>query len=86
MTDQRTPYDVLLTVLAEKFEVDPGRLEPDTTVENLDLDSITLVELVVVLSDELGAEIDENTLTGDLTLREVAGVLEDATGARRGGR
>ncbi|MDC0770683.1 acyl carrier protein [Streptomyces sp. HD] len=65
-------YDHLVTLLRDKFEVDPGRIGPDSTLDALDLDSLAVVELYVTLQEEWRVPLDDSAASADLTLTEVA--------------
>lgn len=54
-------YDTLVTLLVEKFQVDPVMIRPGVTFEDLEIDSLFMVELMLVVQSDLGIKIDENT-------------------------
>ncbi|MEU1052037.1 phosphopantetheine-binding protein [Streptomyces sp. NPDC005876] len=82
MTTDTTPrgraYDLLASVLREKFEVPPEAIAPTATFEQLDLDSLAVVELFVVLTEELGIEVQDGEADPDLTLGGVADLIAQA--------
>ncbi len=65
-------YDHLVTLLADKFEVDAERIGPDITLDDLDLDSLAVVELYVTLQEEWRIPLDDSTADADLTVADVA--------------
>ncbi|MER7985305.1 acyl carrier protein [Streptomyces noursei] len=65
-------YDHLVTVLADKFEVDAEEIRPDSTLGALELDSLAVVELYVTLQEHWGVPLDEDGATAELTLEQVA--------------
>lgn len=65
-------YDRLVTLLGDKFEVPADRIRPDTTLGDLDLDSLAVVELYVTLQEEWRIPLDDSTATAELTVDEVA--------------
>ncbi|WP_155057498.1 acyl carrier protein [Streptomyces blattellae] len=79
-------YDHLVTLLGDKFEVAPDRIGPDTTLGDLDLDSLAVVELFVTLQEEWKIPLDDSTATAGLTVgevaRSVAGLLDEAGRSR----
>lgn len=78
-------YDRLVTLLSDKFEVAPGLVRPDTTLAELDLDSLAVVELYVTLQEEYRIPLDDSAATADLTVaevtRSVTELLDNATPA-----
>ncbi|AGK77285.1 acyl carrier protein [Streptomyces microflavus] len=65
-------YTHLVTLLGDKFEVAPELIRPDTTLGELDLDSLAVVELYVTLQEEWGVPLDDSAATAELTVDEVA--------------
>lgn|GEM_PF-903837 len=65
-------YDHLVTLLSDKFEVDPERITPDTTLDTLELDSLAVVELYVTLQEQWQIPLDDSTASGELTVADVA--------------
>ena len=50
-------------VLVETFDVEPDRIQPAThLIDDLDLDSIDLIDLVVRLEEETGLDLAEDEL------------------------
>ncbi|PPS76233.1 acyl carrier protein [Streptomyces sp. MH60] len=82
MTTDTTPhsraYALLASVLGNKFEVPPEAIVPTATFEQLDLDSLAVVELFVVLTEELGIEVQDAEADPDLTLAGVADLIAEA--------
>ncbi|MGK5640434.1 phosphopantetheine-binding protein [Streptomyces sp. URMC 126] len=67
-------YDVLFNVLTSEFGLDPDTVTPRATLENLDLDSLTMAELGVILAEQAGALITD--VSPNTTLEELAELLE----------
>lgn len=56
-------------IIIEYKELEPGTLTPETTFEELELDSLDLVDMAMACEDAFGVtvEVDENMKTiGDL--------------------
>lgn len=80
-------YDRLVTLLSDKFEVDPGRIGPDVTLDELELDSLAVVELYVTLQEEWQVPLDDSAASAGLTVTDVARAvtaLLDTTGPGAG--
>lgn len=56
-------FEKLKEIIAEQLGVDPSTITMDTTFkEDLDIDSLDLVEMMMAIEDEFGIEeIDEET-------------------------
>ncbi|HSV64714.1 MAG TPA: phosphopantetheine-binding protein [Mycobacteriales bacterium] len=74
-------YDRLVNILVSRFEVDRAELAPDVTFEDLDMDSLFLVELLLVIQSELGVEISEDTVSPRDTIGRAAELIDDTVAA-----
>ncbi len=58
------------TTLAEEFEVDPGVITPDAPLmETLDMDSLDLVDVVVLVEQNFGITLHGEDFVGISTFR-----------------
>ncbi|MDQ2927382.1 MAG: acyl carrier protein [Pseudomonadota bacterium] len=74
-------FDTIDEVLTEKFNVDAIRIRPDSTLESLGLDSLSLIEFVFAIEDRFSVRIPEEQLDprqAGITLGHLSDVLEDA--------
>ncbi|MFC4565047.1 acyl carrier protein [Nocardiopsis mangrovi] len=71
-----TTYDLLVELLATRFQVDRADISPDATFEDLDVDSLLLTELLLVVESELGVEISEDAASPQDTVRRAAELIE----------
>jgi acyl carrier protein len=69
-------YDRLVHIMVTRFEVEPEEVRPDATFEELELDSLFLVELVLVIQADLGVKIGEDDATPRSTIASVAELIE----------
>lgn len=69
-------YDRLTAILVKEFEVRPEEVRPDITFEELELDSLFLVELNLVVRRELDVEISEDDATPRSTVADVVKVID----------
>lgn len=69
-------YELLVELLVNRFEVDRAAVGPEVTFEDLDMDSLFLVELLLVVQSELGER-------GALISEDVAGPSDTIAGAAR---
>ena len=59
-------FDTLVSIIAENISVDESEITPDTTLEDLGIDYIDLLDIVLALEEALGGvevEIDDDAET-----------------------
>ena len=76
-----TPYAFLAQVLSEKYDAAPEAISPEATLEELGLDSLTVVELLYDVEDEFGIEVPEERATFQ-TLAEAAALVDELIQAK----
>ena len=70
-------YQYLVTILTEKFEAPPERIHPQATLDDLDLDSLAVVELYLTLQEHWAVPLDDTGATAALTVEQVARAVTD---------
>lgn len=74
-------FEAVTTVLTQQFSVDPARVRPETTLHDLGLDSLALMEFVFAIEDHFALRIPEDRLDpreAGLTLADLCAALEGA--------
>ncbi|MEC3978206.1 acyl carrier protein [Amycolatopsis sp. H20-H5] len=71
-----TMYDRVAELLVTRFDVDAEEIRPDVTFEDLEMDSLFLVELLVVVQTEIGVSINEDTASPRDTIGHVADLID----------
>ncbi|WP_223243040.1 acyl carrier protein [Streptomyces sp. CBMA123] len=68
--DQPAPeiHPRLHDLLVGELRIEPDTLDPASTLEEIGLDSLAVVELSVLLTEEFGTPITEDLVTGLRTL------------------
>ena len=51
-------YEKLVNYAAKQLEIDASEISPESTFENLGIDSLDIVEMIMDLESELGIELD----------------------------
>ncbi|MBO4209340.1 acyl carrier protein [Micromonospora echinofusca] len=69
-------YQQVVQILTTRFEVEPDEIGPDVTFEELELDSLFMVELALVLQKEFHIKIADEDTTPRTTIAALAGVIE----------
>jgi acyl carrier protein len=68
-------FEYLCTILSTTYRVSVT-IEPTMTFNDLDLDSLSLAELGAQLEDDLGVTVEEENLTAETTVADIAALLE----------
>lgn len=70
--------DRILEIIAEQFHVNVEDLEEDTNfVDDLNVDSIELLELVMAIEDEFDIELDDEILENITTVGDVLDFIDE---------
>jgi acyl carrier protein len=71
MADDEAAFDKFKQCAVEVLQVDPDKVTPDARFnEDLDADSLDLVELVMALEESFDVTVDEAELEGILTVQQ----------------
>ena len=74
----RDYLETVIDLISKNLEVPKEKLNADTDIINdLDADSLDLVEMVMNIEDEFDIEIDDDVLTNLHTIGDVAEELEN---------
>ena len=71
----RSIEERITKILIDDFKVRHANIGPDTTFNDLAIDSLVIVELVLVLAKEFAIPLHDGELTDTMTIREAAEVL-----------
>jgi acyl carrier protein len=74
-------YQQLISILAKLHDSPTDRLTPEATFAELDVDSLTLVEISIRIERDLGVTVHDSELRPALTLGGTAALI-DARKAR----
>jgi acyl carrier protein len=69
-------YDKVKALLVDKFGVEEADITPEATFEELDLDSLDLVEFALAAEEELGVRISDEEAEDLRTLADTVSLLE----------
>ncbi|MFD5540300.1 acyl carrier protein [Streptomyces sp. NPDC127079] len=69
-------YDRLVEIVTKLHDAPTDRISPDVTFAQLDVDSLTLVEISLRIERDLGVHIDDNELQEDLSLAATTKLIE----------
>ncbi|MCE9658585.1 MAG: acyl carrier protein [Burkholderiales bacterium] len=83
----RPTFAAISSVLADKFKVDADKVRPESTLEQLGLDSLALMEFVFAVEDRFDVRIPEERLDprqAGVTLDHLAQLIDEAVAAKPG--
>ena len=80
-----TVYDKVKELLVDKFGVEESDISPTATFEDLDLDSLDLVEFALATEDELGVRITDEEAEQLDNLDDTVKLLEEKGAKVEGG-
>ena len=67
----------VIKLISDATKIDAGKINMETNfVEDLNLDSLDIVELMMKMEDDFGIEIPEEDAEGLKTVKDVVGYLE----------
>lgn len=69
-------YIQLKEILTTKFQLDADEIVPSSTLEDLQLDSLDLVELALVIEKEFGTRVSDDELANIQELEAIVDLLE----------
>ena len=73
----------VVQMIASAYNIDPATLDRHTNLQNdLELDSMSLVQSIVEIEDEYGVEIPEKKLFKMRTIGDIVDFLEEAIGPK----
>lgn len=76
--DRENVFKLIQSRLAELIECDPGTIQLETRLEeDLEADSLDLVELAMALEEELGMEIPDEDLEGIRTVGDAVNFVAE---------
>lgn len=68
--------DKVKAIVSEQLEVSPDSLTTETTFEEIDADSLDIVELVMALEEEFDLEISDQEIEDIQTLGDIINYIE----------
>lgn len=74
-------FDKIATLIANNFQLDKDKITMDTNfTKDLDADSIDLVEFIMQLEDEFGAEIPDEDAVKIITVADAVAYIKSHQG------
>ena len=74
--DKDTIFAVVKELLISEFKVDAESIEPEKRLdEDLDLDSLDMVDLLIALTDHIGDKVDPSLFKDAHTVQDIVDLL-----------
>lgn len=72
-------YDNLVSILGTQYGYDPNKISMETNiVEDLDLDSVDMVDLIMIVEDEYHIELSDDVMENITTIGDLVSYIESA--------
>ena len=75
--------DFIRQILVDKYDVSAEAIRPEATLQDLGIDSLTVVEMIFDVSEEYGIDIPDERLKFK-TLGEVVALVDEFVAAKAG--
>ncbi|MGW8065187.1 acyl carrier protein [Streptomyces ziwulingensis] len=69
-------YDTIRTILSSAFRIPEDEIRPGLTLEQLDLDSLALTELVLIVHERFGVKVDSADASRSTTVGQLVDRLD----------
>ncbi|MFF0014507.1 acyl carrier protein [Streptomyces sp. NPDC005374] len=69
-------FEKLKEILVNKLKVTPEQITPEATLEDIELDSLAVVELSLVLETELAVSVSDDELLEAETVGDMVALIE----------
>ncbi|MFJ7996079.1 acyl carrier protein [Streptomyces sp. NPDC096310] len=69
-------YEQLVDLLTKLHDAPADRIRPEATLGELDVDSLTTVEISIRIERDLGVKVGDDELQPDLTLGDIVGLVD----------
>ncbi len=69
-------FEKIRTLIAEQLDIDEGKISLETTFEDIDADSLDVVELVMALEEEFDLEIADEEVEKIQVVGDIVNYIE----------
>jgi acyl carrier protein len=73
----RDTYDKVVDLLVTRFDIDRDRIRPGVTFDELEMDSLFLVEFLLIVRSEFGAPVSEDAATPQDTIERAVQLIDE---------
>ncbi len=72
-------FSKIKALIVEQLDVEEGKINLETTFEDIDADSLDVVELVMALEEEFDLEIEDEEVENIKTVGDIVSYIEGKT-------
>ncbi len=69
-------FEKVRSLISEQLDIDEDKITPETTFEEIDADSLDVVELVMALEEEFDIEIADEAVENIKTVADIINYIE----------
>lgn len=70
-------FEKIRAIICEGFDIDEAEVELETHLEDLNFDSLDMVEIVMDIEDEFNVEVPDEAVEKFLTIGDIVRFLEN---------
>jgi len=70
-------FEKVRSLIVEQLDIDEDKITPETTFEDIDADSLDVVELVMALEEEFDLEIPDEAVENIKTVGDIINYIEE---------
>jgi acyl carrier protein len=74
-------FETLKEILVNKLKVSPIEITMDATKDDVELDSLAVVELAIILDKDLGIKISDDELAAAETIGDIVQLMQERSAA-----
>ena len=72
-----TNFDQIKKIIVDQLGVDEDAVTPETSIENLGVDSLDLVETIMTVEDEFGVQFEDGDVENLKTVGDIVRYIEN---------
>ena len=70
-------FEKIRAMICEEYEIDEDEVTPETNLEDLNFDSLDMVEIAMDIEDEFNVEVPDDALEKFQTIGDIVRFLEN---------
>ena len=70
-------FEKIRAMICEQYEIDEDEVTPETALEDLNFDSLDMIEIAMDIEDEFNVEVPDEVLEKFVTIGDIVEFLEN---------
>ena len=70
-------FEKIRAMICEEYEIDEDEVTPETNLEDLNFDSLDMIEIAMDIEDEFNVEVPDEVLEKFITIGDIVEFLEN---------